>query len=225
MQLVIFDVDGTLVDGAIDTYCLLQAFSQVCGFAQVDTEWSHYTNATDVGVFCEVFKCHHGRTPSLDETTMFREHLCNLLRAAARQSSFPPIPGAPEMLAVLNRCSDYQVAIATGCWRESARIKMASAGMDYDAYPSASADDAPQRATIIQLAMQRAANRYGRFHRSIYVGDGVWDARACCALGIPFIGIGAGERAENLRSEGAIHVFPDLIDEKGFLAALKSIGE
>src|SRR5215510_8418228 len=223
MQLVIFDVDGTLVDGAIDTYCLLQAFSQVCGVAQVDTEWSHYTNATDVGVFCEVFKCHHGRTPSLDETTMFREHLCNLLRAAARQSSFPPIPGAPEMLAVLNRCSDYQVAIATGCWRESARIKMASAGMDYDAYPSASADDAAARAPIIQLAEQRAASRYGAFENSVYVGDGVWDARACRALGIRFIGVGRGGQAEKLLAAGAVHVFPDFADGDGFVQILGGV--
>ena len=224
MQLVMFDVDGTLVDGTIDTKCFLQAFRDVCGFTEVDAEWAHYTNATDAGVYSEVFEFHHGRMPSLHETTMFREHLFKLFREAARQSPFPPIPGAAEMLAMLNRCDEYRVTIATGCWRESARIKMASAGMDYGAYPSASADDAFERATIIQLAMQRAVNRYGVFHRNLYVGDGVWDARACCALGIPFVGIGTGDQAKKLRSEGAVHVFADLADANGFLAVLKSIG-
>jgi len=128
------------------------------------------------------------------------------------------------MLARLNRSSGYRVAIATGCWGDSARVKMASAGMDYDAYPSASADDAPERAAIIQLAVERAARRYGGFDDSVYIGDGVWDARACLALGVPFIGIGVAGQAEKLRQAGAVRVFPDLADGDEFLRFLQSIG-
>ena len=223
MQLVIFDVDGTLIDGAIDTQCFLRAFAEVCGFADVDSDWSRYQNATDIGVFCEVFESQHGRAPSSDETKLFREHLVELFRSAAREYPLPAIPGAPELLAQLNRSCDYQVAIATGCWRDSARIKMASIGMDYDAYPSASADDAPQRAVIIRLALERAANLYGRFDRTVYVGDGVWDARACRTVGIPFIGIGAADHAERLQQEGAAAVFRDLRDRNRFCQVLQNI--
>ncbi|HEX6801620.1 MAG TPA: HAD family hydrolase [Candidatus Binatia bacterium] len=223
MRLVIFDVDGTLTDSAVDTCCFLRAFVDVCGFTDVDSDWSRYKNATDVGVFCEVFESHNGRAPSSHETTKFREHLFQLFRSAAWESPFPVIPGAPEMLALLNRSSGYRVAIATGCWRESARIKMASGAMDYDAYPSASADDAPERATIIQLAVKRAAIRYGGLADSVYVGDGIWDAAACRTLRIPFIGIGIGSRAEELREAGAVHVFADLADRDEFLQVLQSI--
>jgi len=224
MRLVIFDVDGTLTDTvAIDERCFLRAFAEVCGFASVDSDWSRYQNATDAGIFHEVFSARTGRAPSLDETVRFREHLVELFRSAARESPFPAIPGAPEMLTLLNRSSGYRVAIATGCWRDSARVKMASAGMDYDVYPSASADDAPERAAIMQLAVERAASRYGRFDDSVYVGDGVWDARACLALGIPFIGIGVAGQAEKLRQAGAVNVFADLMDSDGFLQVLQSI--
>jgi phosphoglycolate phosphatase-like HAD superfamily hydrolase len=87
---------------------------------------------------------------------------------------------------------------------------MASAGMCFDDYPAASADDAFDRESIMRLSLQRAAERYGgSFARTAYIGDGVWDARACRALGIPFIGIGSGAHAARLTCEGAIHVFPD----------------
>ena len=90
------------------------------------------------------------------------------------------------------------------------RLKMASAGMCFDDYPSASADDAQDRESIMRVSMQRAAERYGaHFGCTVYVGDGVWDARACRALGIPFIGIGSGVGAARLTSEGAVRVFRD----------------
>ena len=80
--------------------------------------------------------------------------------------------------------------------------------MCYDDYPSASADDAPERETIIKVAMERAGRRADqKVSVAIYVGDGVWDARACRHVGIPFVGIGVGSQAEELSKEGAVHVF------------------
>ena len=224
MRLVIFDVDGTLTDTvAIDERCFLRAFAELCGLASVDPDWSRYRDATDAGIFNEVFACHMGRAPSLKETIEFRDHLAALFREAASKSPFAPIAGAPQLLVRLDHSEKYKVALATGCWRESARVKMASAGMDYDAYPSASANDAPERAAIMRLAVERAAIRYGCFDDSVYVGDGVWDARACRALGIPFIGIGVASRAEKLRQAGAVKVFADLMDSDGFQQVLQSI--
>jgi phosphoglycolate phosphatase-like HAD superfamily hydrolase len=223
MRLVMFDVDGTLVESAVDTRCFLRAFVEVCGFADVDPDWSRYQKATDAGIFSEVFEARRGRAPMANETAEFREHLNELFRSAARGSPFPPIPGAADMLARLSESEDFRVAIGTGCWRESARIKMASAGMNYDLYPSASADDADARESILRIAVERARLHYGCLTDAIYVGDGVWDARACHALGIPFIGIGAAAYAEKLRGEGAVAVFADFHDSDRFYQSLQSI--
>jgi phosphoglycolate phosphatase-like HAD superfamily hydrolase len=95
---------------------------------------------------------------------------------------------------------------------------MASAGMCFDDHPSASADDALDRESIMRLSRQRAAERYGEsFACTVYVGDGVWDARACRSVGIPFIGIGTRSRATRLSEEGAVCVFPDFSDADIFL--------
>jgi phosphoglycolate phosphatase-like HAD superfamily hydrolase len=54
----------------------------------------------------------------------------------------------------------------------------------------------------MRLSRQRATEGYGEsFACTVYVGDGVWDARACRSVGIPFIGIGTGSRATRLSAE------------------------
>src|SRR5205814_1998248 len=104
---------------------------------------------------------------------------------------FAPVSGADRLLSRLAQRGSHRVALATGGWRDSARLKMASAGMCFDHHPAASADDALDREFIMRLSEQRAAERYGAsFTSTVYVGDGVWDARASRSVGIPFIGIG-----------------------------------
>src|SRR5438477_908680 len=101
---------------------------------------------------------------------------------------------------------------------------MASAGMCFDDHPAASADDALDRESIMRLSKQRAAERYGEsFACTVYVGDGIWDARACRSVGIPFIGIGTGSRATGLSAEGAVCVFSDFSDADIFLRSVYEI--
>ncbi len=124
------------------------------------------------------------------------------------------------LLSRLAGSAEHRVALATGAWRDSARLKMASAGLCYDHYPAASSDDAFDRESIIRLCMRRAAERYGRVGSTVYVGDGVWDARACRSVGIPFIGVATDDRAARLSAEGAACVFPDFTDTDLFLSRL-----
>ncbi len=78
----------------------------------------------------------------------------------------------------------------------------------------------------MELSKQRADEWYGRpFADIVYVGDGVWDARACRAVGIPFIGIGSGLRAARLASEGAVRVFQDFSEEGLFLESLDELSQ
>ena len=159
MRLVIFDVDGTLTDTmAVDAHCFLRAFTEVCGFSDVESDWSEAMAMPPTPGFShEVFELRLGRPPSPAELAHFREHLVALFRAAAATRPFDPVRGAPELLDRLKQENDYSVALATGCWADSARVKMSSAGMCYGDYPSASADDAPERDSILKLALARAA--------------------------------------------------------------------
>lgn len=219
MRLIVFDIDGTLTDTVEeDAAAFLRCFDEVFGFRNISADWSCYKNASDSGIFREVFESRAGRAPSADETTKFSGHFVGLLRSGAERRAYAAMPGAPELLARLTQSSNYAVALATGCWSDSARVKMSSAGMNYDSYPSASADDAVQREVIIELAVGRATRAVDRqIAGAVYIGDGIWDARACAKFGIPFVGIGVASQMEKLIAAGAVHVLPNLSDGERFL--------
>src|SRR5438132_5066221 len=221
MRLVIFDIDGTLTQTMkADEECFVRSLAAVCGFSDVDTDWSRYKHATDSGIFREIHKTRTGRLPSPSETSRFRQHFVDLLARVSSEAAFAAVTGAPLLLSRLADRGEHRIALATGAWRDCARLKMASVGLCYDDYPAASGDDAFDRESIIRLSMQRATERYGRCGSTVYVGDGVWDARACRNVGVPFIGVGTDGRASRLSEEGAVCVFPDMRDADLFLSSL-----
>ena len=221
MRLIIFDIDGTLTRTMkADEECFVRSLAEVCGFNDVDTDWFRYKHATDSGVFHEIYESRAGRSPLPSEISQFRQHFVALLAQASSEAAFTAVAGAAQLLSRLADSAEHRVALATGAWRDSARLKMTSAGLCYDDYPAASSDDALDRESIIRLSMQRAARRYGRIGSTVYVGDGVWDARACRGVGIPFIGIATDSRAARLSAEGAVCVFPHFSDTDLFLSSL-----
>ena len=117
------------------------------------------TSTRLISVFSARFTSSHGTASSPDETSRFRQHFVALLAQASSEVAFAAVTGAPLLLSRLADSEEHRVALATGAWLDSARLKMASAGLCYDDYPAASSDDAFDRESIIRLSMRRAAER------------------------------------------------------------------
>src|SRR5205085_9224365 len=115
------------------------------GLTDIDTDLSHYPRTTDSGIFHDVFTSRIGQSPTAQEVSRFRQHFVQLLAAATSQSPFAPVAGADRLLSRLTQGGSHRVSLATGGWRDSARLKLASAGMCFDDHPAASADDALDR--------------------------------------------------------------------------------
>jgi phosphoglycolate phosphatase-like HAD superfamily hydrolase len=222
-RLILFDIDGTLTQSqAIDSAIYLRTLEDVFGFRDIGADWSQYKNATDSGILDEVFERRVGRAPTASEVSGFRSHFVDAIVAAEKRAPFREVNGAARFLSYIRALPCHHVGLATGGWSDSARCKMRSAGMSYDAFPAASADDGKARFVIMQAAIDRAITRVGSIHRDgiVYIGDGIWDARACRQLGVPFIGIADGPRVEELRAGGARAVFRDYADVPALLEAL-----
>jgi phosphoglycolate phosphatase-like HAD superfamily hydrolase len=214
VRLILFDLDGTLVNShPIDSPCYLQALVDIFDFDldRIDRDWSSYPHVTDAGILNSLCERELGRLPHPQEVTLYQQRFLELLRSAVRMQPLQPIGGAGTLLDRLDRSCDYALALATGAWAQTAKFKLAQAGLDLIDFPAAYSDDAQSRIEIMKCAYQRAIDRYqqSEFDRVIYIGDGVWDGIASAKLGYEFIGIGNNDRVSDLLSVGARQVFPD----------------
>ncbi|BAZ37147.1 hypothetical protein NIES4101_30680 [Calothrix sp. NIES-4101] len=227
MQLVIFDIDGTLTQSNdLDNDAFLQTLFDVFGFVEVSNDWISYSHVTDACILKEVCQNFLNRIPSSHEVTIFQTRLLKLLTESATNiGGIQPISGASNILSKLLISPNHHIAYASGAWRVSALFKLQSANLPIENIPYAFSDDDESREGIIKIALNRAEKQYGQvFSNIIYVGDGIWDIRSAKKLGYGFIGIASGEEAEKLHIEGATYIFPGYDDAEIFLNALASTG-
>lgn len=223
MQLVMFDIDGTLTESNdLDDQSYMQALYEVFGFTEVSTDWTSYSHATDACILKEVCQQKLGRIPSLAEVKAFQKLFLELLAAGAGASGgIKPVSGASKMLSSLMESSHHAVGYAGGAWTASAIFKLQSAQLPIHHIPYAFSDDDTSREGITAIALARAEKYYGRsFSNIVYIGDGVWDIRSARKSGYAFIGIASGDQAEELFAEGATHVFPNYDESERFFSAL-----
>ena len=206
MDLVMFDVDGTLTQtNRVDCECFVQAVEDVLGIKNIDTDWSSYKNVTDLGCLEEIIRKHKRRPGTKDELLRVKMMHIRLLKewAESDPALFLPIPGAQDVINGIIEKSNAVAALATGGWLESIRIKLGTAGISIDGLTIASCNDAISRDEIMKIAETRAKDISGvPFRTRTYVGDAVWDVQASKRLSYFFIGIASGIREKGLKEEG-----------------------
>ena len=223
MKLVVFDIDGTLLDNlATEDECYVQALRDGLGLNAVSADWETYQHVSDHGIAIETYRREFGTAPSPDAVADTIGRFVTLLAAAHDAQPISPIRGAVELMASLPS-HGWAIALATGAWRRAAQFKLVAAGLHDDAVPLATSEDGPARTDIVKTAVARAERHYDvAFDRIVSVGDGVWDVDAARTLALPFVGVAAGARAERLRAAGAASVLPDLSSGVAVLATLET---
>ncbi len=216
-MLIIFDIDGTLCDThEVDARCHAEAFESVTGRSLATVDWSRYPEATSTAIVHDLLS-EMGIPNAVDtEQRILEEFIARLdAEAQCKPDLFRPIDGALELFEDLRRRKDYKIAIATGDWHESAKLKLRLSGFKTDDVPFASSSDTRRRADIIALAALRAGFEVSD---AVYVGDGVWDIKAARELSMRFVGVGIGH--ELLRQHGASQVLVSFADKSLFFSSL-----
>ena len=204
--MIVFDVDGTLIGGeATDWKSFDAAFEEVAGFSPPASFFENLEEVTAQAIVHQALAARPLEERKRKESEVRRAYLRNLQAAqAADPNCFPAIEGAAALLRELRR-KDIPVAIATGDWRETILFKLSVAGLSVENIPLVTSSDFYSRADIIAEAVRRAGRELAE---ALYIGDGLWDYRACGKLGIPFVGVGS--RSERLRRAGAQHILDNL---------------
>ncbi len=206
-MLIVFDVDGTLIGGEEQDWPSFDAaLFEVFGFHPDADFWAGMHEITGRAIIRRVAEVTGTDWTEKVEQRVRKLYLENLRRAAPFKGSvFQPKPGAVEILELLRRTPIFDVAIATGDFKESSQFKLASAELDIKGLPYASSSDAAVRSEIIATVVERAGYR---IVDAVYVGDGPWDHRACQQLEIPFVG--TGRRTDRLVDLGTEFIAHDL---------------
>lgn len=222
MPIAVFDIDGTLTDtSAVDMECYEAAVRSEVG-VEIPRDWPGLPDVTDVTILEAACERSGLPVPDVRAQQRIAARLGGLLALALREAPhrFRPLPGATEVFAHLE-AAGWRVAIATGAWRPSAVVKLEGAGIRYLDLPLASATDHPARTEIIRHAVRGVEAEEGE--PVVYLGDGVWDARAAEALGFGFVGVGQGDRVDALRGAGAEVVIEDFTDAASLIGLLEAL--
>jgi len=190
MKAILFDIDGTLIESmAVDTELYFSSVVQVLGPVRVREALGDYDHVTDSGILAQILDDNGYAFDEQTAAAVKSLFVDKISRHIETRGPFVTIDGAVEFVARARATDDRRVAIATGGWRDSALLKLESAGFDIDGIPLVTSDDAPSRIEIMQTALARLG---GDFESVTYFGDAEWDRRACRSLGWNFVPVGPG---------------------------------
>ena len=134
MKLVLFDIDGTLLNcGGLGIKALKRAVKKLYG-KEAKFEESNLSGRTDLYNFAYVYKCLKGKKPTAGEIKKITaEYWAQLPREIAelkKAGKFKLMPGVKEFLETLKKYKQVKIALATGNTPQSAELKLRAAGLD-----------------------------------------------------------------------------------------------
>jgi phosphoglycolate phosphatase-like HAD superfamily hydrolase len=213
--LVIFDIDGTLIDSTGAHHQSLTAVLRDFGLDPYSKPWADYHHYTDSGVLDELLLDARGRGATEEELSRLDRLTQRLYASAIKAAPIVEIAGATMLLDAINDAPDMAAVFATGSMRGSASVKLSSLGLDAETVVLSTGSEHLSRADIVTAAISAWRAKSDEPVRLVALGDGRWDEVTASVLAIPFIGIQTGlhifDTARHSVFETLSQVTPDLL--------------
>ncbi len=207
MNLIVFDIDGTVTDSVEAHH---QAFKEsLCaiGMKKSTREFKTFKHYTDTFIAKEIYEA---ETQSEFTAEKFIQFELELTRRLCGMNHLE-IKGAKSLIEKLSSQPDFGFCFATGSLRRAAECKLKSANIPFQEWQLVAADNILERENIVSQAIKNAKLHYKQTHfeRIIALGDGLWDLQTAKNLGLEFIGVGETNKS-TLVENGAEFIVNDL---------------
>jgi phosphoglycolate phosphatase-like HAD superfamily hydrolase len=226
MYLMLFDIDGTLVNvRGSGRRALTRAFLEtfpVPPQRQAALENVYYAGSSDPRILADMA---HAvgvaeRDLALARPGIEERYVRHLRETVAETPDKRACPGVAPLLERMAGRANVTLGLITGNIEAGARIKLEPFGLNRFFAFGGFGGDSVERSAIAARAVERAAARAGAAFAPqdvALIGDTVHDVAAGRAHGYLTVAVGTGwERLDALRDAGADGVFPDLTPEHGF---------
>jgi phosphoglycolate phosphatase len=217
MRLVLFDIDGTLLNsGGLGRASMQRALGLV--FGSPGNPSYRYDGKTDKQIVRDVMRLEGHSDEHIDARM---EKLIELylegLREGAKSGKFNvrPLDGVVELLDALEARENVVLGLLTGNVEPGARVKLTAAGINPERFRvNAFGSDHEHRPRLPAIAQRRASETLGLEivgDRLIVIGDTPADIECGRSLGARAIGVASGHyTVEQLQEHNPYAVFPSL---------------
>ena len=155
-----------------------------------------------------------------EELARFQDVYYSLLPQTLAEGEGRVLPGVVELLRALTERDDARLGLATGNFREAARMKLRHYALDSFLREGGFGDDAEERGELVGIAIERVAN--GAKAQDVWViGDTALDIAAARANGARALAVATGPLSvAELLEAGADVAFADLSDTAAVIEVL-----
>lgn len=230
MRLVLFDIDGTLLNsGGVGRASMQRALSEV--FGSPGNASYRYDGKTDKQIVRDVMRLEGHSDDHIDSRmdTLLDLYLDGLRQGIeSREFDVRPLEGVPEILDALEARDDVVLGLLTGNVEKGARAKLTAAGLDPGRFRvNAFGSDHEHRPQLPAIAQRRAGEHLGREvsgEKVIVIGDTPADIECGRELGARAIGVASGHYSvEELLRHDPYAVFPSLKDTQKVLQTILDV--
>ena len=227
MRLVLFDIDGTLLDSSgMGRASMQRALAEV--FGSPGHSSYRYDGKTDKQIVRDTMRL-EGHSDEHIDSRMGKliDLYLDGLRTGVKSGKFHvrPLDGVVELLDVLEAREDVVLGLLTGNVEPGARVKLSAAGIDPDRFRvNAFGSDHEDRPQLPAIAQRRASETLGldiAGERVIVIGDTPADIACGRSLGARAIGVASGHyTVEELQAHDPYAVVPSLADTAKLLETI-----